>query len=267
MQATDAGTQRLYLLGFDATGNGRAIVAVGNPDTADNVVTYVPGTGAGLDAVRGDLGRADIMTREANTHDPARRTVAVCWIGYDAPQDIVPQAARASYAIAAGADLDRFQDGLRVTHDGPRSHHTVVGHSYGSTVVGYTASRHGLDADELVFLGSPGVGTATVGGLTGADGHPVPPEHVWSSHARNDPIQYASYTDFWPFSRDGRLEPADVLVHGTNPSEPEFGARTFRSDPGEPLRTMHAHSQYWDPYCASLRNLTYIATGHPELVR
>lgn len=34
-----------YLLDFSTEGNGRGIVATGNPDTADNVVTSVPGTG------------------------------------------------------------------------------------------------------------------------------------------------------------------------------------------------------------------------------
>ncbi|WP_327412874.1 hypothetical protein [Streptomyces sp. NBC_01233] len=41
-------SSRPYLLGFDGKDMGRAIVSIGNPDTADNVVTYVPGTFAEL---------------------------------------------------------------------------------------------------------------------------------------------------------------------------------------------------------------------------
>ena len=257
---TGVGAPRPYLLGFDTQGRGHAVVALGDPDAAGNVVTYVPGTGARLGQVNGDLSRADAMTADANILDPSTRTSTVLWIGYDAPQNIVPEATHASYAQAAAVDLDRFQDGLRVTHDGPRAHQTVVGHSYGSTVVGFTARDYGIDADDLIFVGSPGVGVDTVGGLKGADGQPIDPDHVWSSHARRDPIQYASYHDFWPVGDDG-LEPADVLVHGRNPTEPEFGANTFTSDPGEPMKTMKAHSQYWDPYSSSRRNMALIVVG------
>jgi len=262
MASTEPGDERIYLIGFDAGFNagddGRAIIAVGDPDTADNVVTYVPGTGADLGSTPADLERANLMVNEANAIDPSGRTSAIMWVGYDAPAT-VPQATDEGWARTASADLDRFQDGLRATHEGSPAHNTVMGHSYGSTVIGYTASMHGIDADELIFVGSPGVGVDSVSELRGADGQPVPPEHVWSSHALRDPIQYASYTDLNPTSEDG-AEPADILVHGRNPSEPEFGAREFTADPGDSLGT--AHSQYWDPYSTSLRNMAYIITGN-----
>lgn len=261
MHDTGLGQERLYLLGFDTTGHGHAIVAIGNPDTADNVVTYVPGTGCSLDHDAGDIGRTDRMTQMANSFDPSHRTSAIMWIGYDSPQNIVPEATQDGWARNAEGDLGRFQDGLRVTHEGPRSHNTVIAHSYGSTVVGFAARDHGLDADDMVFVGSPGVGTDSVGGLMGVAGQPMPADHVWSSHAHHDPIQYASYDDLWPIDKHGNWVPADQLVHGRNPTEPEFGARTFTSDPGAPIATAKAHSQYWDPYSSSLRNMTYIITG------
>lgn len=40
-----------YLLGFSTADDGRAIVAKGNPDTADNVATFIPGTTADLAGV------------------------------------------------------------------------------------------------------------------------------------------------------------------------------------------------------------------------
>lgn len=49
----------VYLLGFDLNGNGHAIVAFGNPGTAQNVVTYVPGVGARLAGAHGDAVRAE----------------------------------------------------------------------------------------------------------------------------------------------------------------------------------------------------------------
>jgi hypothetical protein len=55
-----------------------------------------------------------------------------------------------AFAHHAEADLSRFQDGLRVTHDGPPSHNTIIGHSYGTTVVGMTTHDHGVYADDIV---------------------------------------------------------------------------------------------------------------------
>ncbi|HEY2765346.1 MAG TPA: alpha/beta hydrolase [Pseudonocardiaceae bacterium] len=184
--------QRAYLLGFDPSGNGTAIVAIGNPDTAANVVTYVPGTGAGLGSVggnQGDLARADLMVNQATALDRDAATSAVMWIGYDAPQAIATfppghgDAIDPGFAQRAAPGLDSFQDGPRVTHQGTPSHNTVLGHSYGSTVVGYAAKGHPLAADDVIFVGSPGVGVEHAADLG------VPPGHVWSSHAKNDPIQ------------------------------------------------------------------------------
>ncbi|MGH3873871.1 MAG: alpha/beta hydrolase [Pseudonocardiaceae bacterium] len=274
------GKQHAYLLGFDPDGNGRAIVAMGDPDTADNIVTFVPGTGAGLSSAGDYMAKADLMATEANALDPSSPTSSIMWIGYDAPQDIVKwppgsgDAISSDFAERGAPALDSFQDGLRATHQGPRSHNTVLGHSYGSTVVGYTAKDHGLDADDVIFVGSPGVGVEKAAELG------IGKDHVWSSHAKNDPIQFG-------------VNPGDLLahkqqvdlIHGHNPSDPDFGGRTFTSDPGKPLITWKerswgpmplpptpefhgdAHSQYWDPRSASLKNMTAIITGHNDLVK
>src|SRR3712207_7943187 len=57
---------------FSSAGDGRAIVSVGNPDAAGNVVTYVPGTTSDLPGVGGDLKRADVMAADANRIDLSR---------------------------------------------------------------------------------------------------------------------------------------------------------------------------------------------------
>jgi pimeloyl-ACP methyl ester carboxylesterase len=136
------------------------------------------------------------------------------------------------FAQRAALRLDSFQAGLRATHHGPPAHNTVLGHSYGSTVVGYAATGHPLAADGVIFVGSPGVGVEYAADLS------VPPAHVWSSHARNDPIQFG----LEPGSVLGQpvtLHPkAPDLIHGHNPSAPDFGGRTFTSDPGTPMVTV-----------------------------
>jgi len=278
---TGPGKQQPFLLGFDTEGRGQAIVAMGNPDTADNIVTYVPGTTTRLGSIGGDLGRADMMVDSARAADPSESTSAIVWVGYDAPQDIIntdlghlgDDATSDQYAEAARDDLDRFQDGLRVTNEGDRSHNTVLGHSYGSTVVGYTARDNGLDVDGLIFVGSPGVGVDNASQLG------IDPGHVWSSTASNDPIQYGY--DFGDLVQAGiGLDPQVDLVHGANPSTAGFGGQVFASDPGDPLVrwtwegpgpfnvvpvphfSANAHSQYWDPGSASLENMGQIITGN-----
>ncbi|WP_415647476.1 alpha/beta hydrolase [Stackebrandtia soli] len=232
--------QRAYLLGVSTEGDGQAIVAIGNPDTADNIVTFVPGTSAELAGVRGDIGRVDRMVYDANNLDPTQRTAGIMWLGYDAPDQILEwngmddltnlgrygDASDPGYAQRAGTALDRFSDGLRVTHEGERSHNSIVGHSYGSTVIGYTAKDHGLDVDEAIFVGSPGVGTDTAAELG------LNPENVYSSHASNDPIRYLTETE---------------VAFGNNPSDEDFGGRRFASDPGTPLFETHTGQKTYDP--------------------
>ena len=107
-----SGKPDAYLLGIDST-HGQAIIAMGNPDTATNVATYVPGTGAGLNSINGDMSRADRMAQAAaDAHSPS--TSVITWVGYSAPQDLA-EAAEGGYAENAKHGLDQFQDGLRAT--------------------------------------------------------------------------------------------------------------------------------------------------------
>ncbi len=234
---------RAYLLGFDASGDGRAVVAIRDPDHTGNVLTYVPGTGANV----GDLGKGVLLPaadRLAARAGPS--TAVVLWLGYDAPDNPVV-ASYPSYARHAEAALDRFQDGLRATHDathdGARGHQTVLGHSYGSTVVGYTARDRGLDADDVIFVGSPGVGVAHAGDLG------VPAGHVWASTARYDPIRLTAAGHAIVDSAVEVLRPpaGPDLWFGTDPSRADFGGRTFGGASGSPLRPVATHDGYFDP--------------------
>jgi hypothetical protein len=243
-----AGQQDAFLLGIDTAGTGRAIVAMGNPDTATNVATYVPGTGARLEMVGADMGRADAMLASA-TLAGSSSTSVITWIGYDAPQDLL-DATSTSYAEGAKKDLDRFQDGLRATHQGPPSHNTVLGHSYGSTVIGHTAHTETINADELVFVGSPGVGVNHVSELN------FSADHVHATVAEHDIIHLANIE-----------EPEDV--HELDPTSDRFGAHVFASDPGTegPWYTGglsgEAHSQYWEKNNVALDNMGRIIAGVP----
>lgn len=229
-----------FLMAFQPeVGNGRAAVAVGNPDTADNVVTYVPGTTARLDTIDGEIARADMTANAARNAASDESTAVIAWDGYEAPQSILPDAADSGYADEAEPLLRDFQDGLRASHDGPPSHNTILGHSYGTTVIGQTARDGRLDADALVFAGSPGSGVLHVSQLHRPDGT------VYSTTADADPILW-THSPLLGYNAD-RL--------GADPSDPRFGAHVFRSNPEA------GHSDYWREDNPSLKSFGRIATG------
>jgi hypothetical protein len=251
---------RGYLLRLDLGGEGRAVVALGDPDRAAQVLTHVPGMTADLASAGGELSRAGRVAERATEVDPARATSAVLWLDYDAP-DFIDEAARRAQAEAGAPALRRFQEGLRAAHDGP-ARLTVLGHSYGSLVVGSAAATPGLAADGVVFVGSPGVGVESVRQLH------VPADRVWSTTSRTDVVQYAtvapeSVVKDLALSRlvpgAGALlafgTPEDELWHGHNPSDPAFGARVFASQADA------GHLGYWEPGRPALDALATIAIG------
>jgi hypothetical protein len=126
--------QKAYLLGLDTNVQGKAIVAMGNPDTAANVATYVPGTGANVSKISGDMDRCDKLL-EAATKSGSPSTSVITGLNYDAPPNL-PLAALPQWADNGAPTPDSLQDGLRATHEGAPSHNTVLGHSYGTTLVG-----------------------------------------------------------------------------------------------------------------------------------
>jgi hypothetical protein len=150
----------------------------------------------------------------------------VLWLGYDAPDNAYPsqagiwtdvEAAHADYATDAAEDLESFNQGIRSTAEGEPSNLTVSGHSYGTTVIGAVVASEGLEADNLLFLASPGVTVET------ADALGV--ENVYATRNDADVIQYT------PF-------------HGNPPIEDDFGATVIDSeaDGSDPI---HNHGSYW----------------------
>lgn len=106
-----------YLMKLAPNDLGRAIVATGNPDTADNVATLVPGIASNLGGIGGMMDSARNLYEAAESADTAATTSVISWQGYDAPQNVA-EAAYPSYAQEARAELNRFQDGLSATDQG-----------------------------------------------------------------------------------------------------------------------------------------------------
>ncbi len=259
------GVPRAYLLGLDTTGNGHAIVSFGDPGTADNTVTYVPGLGSKITGAYGDSGRAAALAKAAGNFAPGKSVASIYWLGYDAPQLGLGQGlhnldvASTSDAIAGASALSRFQGGLQVTHQpGLPSHTVVLGHSYGSLVVGEAAARDGVHPGDVIFVGSPGVGVNHASQLG------VPPTHVWAGANVNDPVPNLPPADpaGWLNNYSGHF--------GTDPTSPQFGGNDFAASyaPGTPsgfdplyYATLKAHSSYWDSNSSSLLNMAHIVDG------
>ncbi|MEV7463398.1 alpha/beta hydrolase [Streptomyces rubiginosohelvolus] len=283
------GEPPMYLLGIGDQGNGRAIVSYGNPDAARNVAAYVPGLNTSLDKefAEGDLKRARDLSIAANKYGaPA---AAITWLGYDAPQS--PDGLR-SLAVAVdgraeegGRAFHEFMDGIKTANDHEDPHMTAIGHSYGSRTVGGAAQQSGgiPGVDEIVFVGSPGVG------VDSADDLGVGRDHVFVGSAANDVVTKlpSKAESVMGMAGVGFGGPAaayafgdlvdrrdDDVWFGRDPASEAFGARRIEVGDGPPLVgkgkiDVDAHTQYFDPELdiTSVENMALITAGQADRVK
>ncbi|MER7581923.1 alpha/beta hydrolase, partial [Kitasatospora sp. NPDC097691] len=258
----------LLLLGIGDQGQGRAILSWGDPDKARNVSSLVPGLNSTLaGAGGGDTSTAkrvyDSAVASAKVNGETPSIASVFWLGYDAPQLDGPSVLMQDRAEEGGASYNRFLTGLRATHEGAPAHMTAQGHSYGSLVVG-KATQHpgGLPVDDIVLVGSPGVGVdkATQLGI-GAD-------HVYVGTAKYDPVADAP--------APGMLIPGWAAVeaitnpdgswHGTDPASESFGGQRFSVADGT---VTDSHDNYFGKHGKggdSLPNIGKIVSGHGNTI-
>jgi uncharacterized protein YukE len=231
-----------FVLSYDPVGpgaqEGLLAVALGNPDQADNLAVVVPGTTTTLESAFPNGDAADLRA-EMNATAPGQRNVTIAWLGYDAPTWDLSVASEHN-AVEGAANLVADVDGYRAAADG-RQHISVIGHSYGSATVGH-AGMIGLAADDIAFIGSPGVGASNVDQLSSGAGH------VWAGATEHDPIVQATSGDW--FTSDGS---------STGPYDTSFGANQFGAADGG--NALNAHTSYYEPGSESIRNLANIATG------
>ncbi|NUR63444.1 MAG: hypothetical protein HOV87_33010, partial [Catenulispora sp.] len=273
---------QLYLLGFSPDGNGRAVVAAGNPDTSDNVVAYAPGMGTYLSEhfVSKDVLHAQNIAVAAGQADPSHTTSAIVWLGYDTPQ-VLGDAATwqhelditgTSDADAGAPAYQHFLAGLRATNTSGDLNLTALGHSYGSLLVGKASQLPGgLGVDNVVILGSPGVG------FDHASQFGVAPGHVYTAAAANDPVPQLNYGTsaaelaipivgaYWSMLDDHK----GGGWFGQNPVDAKFGANVFTVPAGGAgTMGMQAHGQYFDwsddpARQSSLQHIAEIVTKRP----
>ncbi|MFD5868535.1 alpha/beta hydrolase [Corynebacterium sp. NPDC060344] len=167
------------------TDPGTTAVALGDPRTAEHVITLVPGTGSTAEELERHIERARWM------HGP---DVAVIAWTYDAPPGLV-SAASAEYHDRAATSFQAFQSQVA---ENPNTKLTVMGHSYGATLVAQSTKGKGLHADAVVLAGSPGAGpgvkTVKDMRLNKQDGTPHDPaqngRRVITVTSPDDPIKF-----------------------------------------------------------------------------
>lgn len=262
------GANPTYLLAYDPAafgGEGRAAIAIGNPDEAANTAVIVPGTGSSVRSGWLSAGHDDALHlfEQAAAAEPTRLTAVVAWMGYDAPNAFAdPRVATPWLARAGGQSLARDVDALALTHTGGPGRITVLGHSYGSTTVADAAAL-GMRADDVVLLGCPGTDMAR----SASDFRLTGNGHVYVGGASTDPVGWLGVSPTATALASAALgHPLGPLPGlGTDPAAQSFGAVRFAAEvTGSDGLDVGDHSHYYAVGSESLRAMTAIATGHGD---
>ncbi|MFD4640928.1 alpha/beta hydrolase [Lentzea sp. NPDC058436] len=202
----------------------RRVAVVGDLSTARDVVVVVPGSDVDVDRFDRTIGRM-----ASNLHEQAHRSdlAVVAWLGYRTPQGLGVDAMTGSLARQGALALVDFVRALRTP-----GHVHVIGHSYGSVVVGLAA--HDLDVDDIVFTGSPGVRAGSVAELDTR-------AKVWALRSGGDWMRFVPHARLFD------------LGHGTDPASDGFGATVLRFEGGK-------HDTYYEPGTETLKALVRIVS-------
>lgn len=244
-------------------GQGRAAIAIGNPDYADNTTVIVPGTGSSVKGGWLSDGHNDAMNLwdQANAADPNSTHAVISWMGYDAPDGFTDtRVANPDLARAGGDLLAADVNGLWTTEQDPQQHVTVIGHSYGSTTVADAFAGSGMQANDAVLLGCPGTDLARSAPDFHLDGG-----NLYVGSASTDPVSYIGtapeYVHDYLNRKLGYPVGLDAGL-GLDPAGDQFGSIRFDAEVvGRDGLDTGDHSHYYDMGSESLRAMTYIATG------
>ncbi|GAA0960302.1 hypothetical protein GCM10009554_75210 [Kribbella koreensis] len=216
----------------DVEGQGRAVEVLGDLSSARNVALLVPGMGNSLETFGGQADRG-----EAIRHEAGPGTAVIVWLDYDSPQGI-PAAMSKAPALEAAPRLAAFIDSVSEVKL-PSAMVTVVGHSYGTEVVGQ-ALLNGAHPDRVVMTGSPGIDKH----VDQATDLVAPPTRLYVERAPGD---YVAYTQW----------------HGPDPADFPDAIRMATADPlaSDEAVSVHWHNEYYRTNSESLRNVGRVVRG------
>ena len=243
--APDGGRVRdplAQLLVFDPTAfgyEGRAAIAVGDVDTADNVAFLVPGLGSDVStAPRVSPATALRVETEAHRVAPAETTATVAWMGYDAPgprrRGIFDDAAEDGAELLAD-DVLAVQASRRAGTAPHRRRRTPTAARPPASAL----RDHETGTDDVVLVGSPGAGRRARRATSTS-------RPATSSSAPAAATRSAISTGS---ARTRRTSRSERPVRGRGPSTGR-GASSFGD-----------HSKYFDPHSESLANIAHVVTG------
>ena len=252
----DAPRPTRSLLSVDPSGPGKAVIVLGDLQTADYVTYLVPGMFYTVDgqvgAWTGDA--ADLYAQQvswlhrlAATHpEDANKTVAVvAWMGYHTPD--LTNIGSLHLAYQARDALTSSVEGLESLRAADEPYTTIVAHSYGSTAALMALTNYGISVDALAVVGSPGSAAQSVTDLDVAHGN------VWVGAAAWDPVPNTAF-------------------FGSDPGSSTYGAKTMGVGGGADAITGTAlsqsigHNEYFDSGTESMRNMALIGIDEGTLV-
>lgn len=267
----DRTTERRFIA-FDTTGAGRYIEMIGTLAGARNAAILVPGTHSSMDNRSSTTDAAPLLSRSTGgpvfvflDGDFPQR------LGYEGLGSALPQLARGDIPSAAvdvavglvagisGSAVDPSfartmaprlvefaeQVDAEIALHAPGASTTVIGHSYGGSVVG-SAEQLGLRADRVVYASSAGTGV-----FDGPWRNANPGVERFSMTAPGDPIGVVQSL--------GSLNP-----HGADPDTAAGVTRldSGRFSDGTLIEGTRGHGDYWkDPGSTAFRNMVDVVRG------
>jgi hypothetical protein len=253
----DSSSEPRALIGLDPTGQGTAVITVGDVTTADYVGYLVPGMFSSVDTqvvkfaasseriARDQQAMLDRLEPATATR-PTPTVAVVAWLGYQSPG--LANVETLDLARQAEAALTASVQGLRAIRGPDQPFVSVMAHSYGSTASLLAVQNGGLSVDALAIVGSPGSPAQSASELSVTDGN------VWVGQAASmDPVP-------------------ETGLFGSRPTDPSYGAHLFgtagATDPltGEWLTAAVSHNDYFLPGTESLRNIELIGIDRADLV-
>ncbi|GIJ47639.1 hypothetical protein Val02_45250 [Virgisporangium aliadipatigenens] len=216
------------ILTFDPAWPGRVVEVRGDLATAGRVGVLVPGMLGGLNRYPTLVASADNVR---NLAGPGQ-TATIAWLGYRSPQHA--DAMTVAAAKEGGALLREFRAGLQAEL-APGATVTVSAHSYGTLVTSY-ALRDGTPFDNVVLMGSPGIGTNI---RSAADLGLAPGSRLYTARAPGDAVSYVGY-------------------HGPDPAT---FADAFRFGTAGGKKDASGHVSYYAPGTRSLTNVGHVVAG------